>query len=187
LVLFEKSDQTSGDRTGRLRRAVQLLERADQLSPPPQYVLHLRRLAWCQLHLRRPDEALQACRRMLTQSRLSNDKALHREAVRFTAAVLALAEQSPGLGRITTSWQLNEIEPELHPTFRDDVDDFLQQRLEGDKLAQILPEPIGHERDLLLRTLDGSSSGAAEPNRARGTQATAQRGPFSNAVENRGN
>lgn len=185
LVLFEKSDQASGDRTGRLRRAVQLLERADQLSPPPQYVLHLRRLAWCQLHLRRPDEALQACRRMLTQSRLSNDKALHREAVRFTAAVLVLAEQSPGLGRITTSWQLNEIEPELHSTFRDDVEDFLQQRLEGDKLAQILPEPIGHERDLLLRTLDGSSSGAAEPKRGRAPQATAQRAPWGPTVGNR--
>lgn len=155
LVLFEKSGPSIIENKPRLRRAVQLLEQADSAPSSPPYILHLRRLAWCQLHLGRHDEALQACRRMLTRSKAAKDDHLHREAVRFAAAVLVLAEQEKRLERSAKSWLLNEMEPSLHLLFARDYEDFQQQYREGDRITRMLPEPLALERDLLLLTAAG--------------------------------
>jgi serine/threonine protein kinase len=181
LVLFDKQGSGLIDNSPRLRRAIQLLEQADTLSPSPHYILHLRRLAWCQLQLGRHDEALQACRRMLTRSKQSGDEALHREAVRFSAAVLVFAEQAKGLERSAKSWLLNEVQPNLHKTFAHDVEDFQQQYREGDRVSRILPEPLALERDLLLQTAasPAAPSGAAAASRPQETagQAGSRRQP----------
>ncbi|MBS0265859.1 MAG: hypothetical protein JSS02_28265 [Planctomycetes bacterium] len=152
LVLRERPGASTQNALSNLKRAVRLLELADATNPSPEYVLHLRRLAWCHLKLERPDDALQACRRMLTRSRLSSDPGLHRECVRFTAAVLALSRAKPGMSRAAATWQLNEIDPQYHKEFDEDQEEFVLQIKSGDRLPELLPEPLGLERDLVLES-----------------------------------